>query len=311
MTTIELHPEHLLGRVAELEAEERASLDRHVAACPACALHLRARELMGDDLRPRQTDAALDLAAIDRAMALVQSERDDASRHHGSSRWSVRVLMAALVLGGVAAGARYTHRHEPAASPSAGRVELGAPGDVGPRTTRGGPRVATQPAEALETRETPANPVPPDPVPRSPASQPLPPRAKAVGPKALPSESAEELFARANQLRRGGRDAEAMAAYRELQRAFPNSREGKLSQATLARLELEHGRAAEALSGFDSYLKSGDTGAMTEDALVGRAVALQKLDRRDEERATWQELLARFPNSIHRSRARARLGELR
>jgi TolA-binding protein len=40
-------------------------------------------------------------------------------------------------------------------------------------------------------------------------------------------------------------------------------------------------------------------------------MALMKLNQRDQERATWQELLARFPNSIHASRARSRLGELR
>jgi TolA-binding protein len=137
------------------------------------------------------------------------------------------------------------------------------------------------------------------------------PRAKPNAGKALPSDGPEELFARANQLRRSGRDSEAMTLYRELQRAYPDSREARLSQATLARLLLEHGQASEALSGFDSYLKSGDTGAMTEDALVGRAMALMKLNQRDQERATWQELLARFPNSIHASRARARLGELR
>jgi TolA-binding protein len=135
--------------------------------------------------------------------------------------------------------------------------------------------------------------------------------SKPGEPKAISALTAEELFARANQARRSGRDESAMALYRELQRLYPASPEAELSKATLARLLLDHGQAEQALHGFDAYLGSGRTGAMSEDALVGRAGALMQLNRRSEERATWQELLRRYPTSIHASRARARLGELR
>ena len=49
---------------------------------------------------------------------------------------------------------------------------------------------------------------------------------------------------------------------------------------------------------------------VTEEALVGRANALQKMGKRDEERAAWLLLLSKYPNSIHAGRAKARVAEL-
>jgi TolA-binding protein len=302
MTAIELHPEVQLDRArhGQLAAGEREVLDAHVATCPACALHVGAPELFRLELGERDGDAALDLVVIDRAIAAIRAEGDQAlSRRGRPGRWSVRLMMAALVLGGIAAGAYYAPRYRPPVSSTGQPAGIATPEETGPRTGPGRAETASQPEEVQQAASQPS------------ATAPTHPRARPGGAKAAPSDGPEELFARANQLRRSGRDSESMALYRELQRAFPESREAKLSQATLARLLLEHGQASEALSGFDSYLKSGDTGVMTEDALVGRAMALMKLNQRDQERATWQNLLARFPNSIHASRARARLGELR
>jgi TolA-binding protein len=307
MTVVDLHPETLLDRAlsGELEAEERTVLDAHLVTCPACAVHLEARTLFRTELDERDGDAALDLASIDRAMVAAGAEAVQPLVYR--RRWSVRLFMAALVLGGIAAGAHYGTR--PRSTVSFTSQPAGIPSEeaTGRRTGLEQAQTAEQPAEGTQGGSQPetaaAGP--------SSAGSPMRARGKPATGKAILSEGPDELFARANQLRRSGRDSEAMALYRELQRAYPDSRQARLSQATLARLQLDHGQASEALSGFDSYLKSGDTGAMTEDALVGRAMALMKLNQRDQERATWQELLARFPNSIHASRARARLGELR
>ena len=52
-------------------------------------------------------------------------------------------------------------------------------------------------------------------------------------------------------------------------------------------------------------------GTLAEEARVGRALALQKLGRRAEEREAWTQLLLRHPHSVQEERARARLQELR
>jgi TolA-binding protein len=308
MTPIELHPEVLLDGAlhAELDAEERKVLGAHVSECPACAMHLGAHQLFRHELGEGDEDPALNLAAADRAIAAVRAAQDHLLLRRGRARWSTRVMLAALVLGGIAVGAYFAPRHRPSVTVIDQPAGIPLPADSGSRT---GPNGAATAVPAAEVGRTASGPEAAAPERSSTPAQTV--SRVRPGAKPVPSDSAEVLFARANQLRRDRRDSEAMTLYRQLQRAFPDSREAKLSQATLATLLLEHGQATEALSGFDSYLRSGDTGAMTEDALVGRARALMKLDRRDQERATWQELLARFPNSIHTSRARTRLGELR
>jgi TolA-binding protein len=71
------------------------------------------------------------------------------------------------------------------------------------------------------------------------------------------------------------------------------------------------GDAQAALVEFDAYLAHRPTGTLAEEALLARALALRQLGRADEERATWQRLLAEHPGSIYSERARARLAQLR
>jgi tetratricopeptide (TPR) repeat protein len=123
------------------------------------------------------------------------------------------------------------------------------------------------------------------------------------------SETAAALFSRANDLRRIGRDDQAIQTYRKLQRLFAGTPQAEQSYATLGLLLLEHFSADEALTQFDRYL-AGE-GLVTEDVLVGRALALQRLGRTHEERATWETLLHRFPSSVHATRAKTRIAELR
>jgi hypothetical protein len=63
--------------------------------------------------------------------------------------------------------------------------------------------------------------------------------------------------------------------------------------------------APGALVQFDAYLAQQRHNALMEEALFGRASALHRLGRTAEERATWGELLERFPGSIYADRARA------
>jgi TolA-binding protein len=120
--------------------------------------------------------------------------------------------------------------------------------------------------------------------------------------------SAAELFTSANNLRRSGEDARAIQSYRELQRKFPGSSEARQSYVTLGYLLLDSGQVAAALLQFDAYLIGG--GAALQDALFGRARALQRLGRATEERRTLEQLVKQFPASVNAARAKARLADL-
>jgi hypothetical protein len=163
--------------------------------------------------------------------------------------------------------------------------------------------------------EVPAPPPGPSPapviVPPVRAEEPVVEKKKepsaAPAPSASAAPSAEDLFTRANSARRAGNVDQALSLYRELQRARPNSREALASRALVGRLLLDRGDARGALPEFDAYLASG--GTLGEEALAGRALALERLGRTSEERAAWQTLLERHPGTLHRAHAEERLAE--
>jgi hypothetical protein len=123
--------------------------------------------------------------------------------------------------------------------------------------------------------------------------------------------TASELFSRANRARRDGKMTEAVRLYRALQEHFSGTSEELVSRVTLGRLLLDRlGDSRGALVQFNSYLASSGGGALREEAMVGRALALGRMGRGAEERATWKALLDAWPKSTHRKRAEARLAEL-
>ncbi len=126
---------------------------------------------------------------------------------------------------------------------------------------------------------------------------------RVVEPK---SESASTLFDRANGARRRGETQAASVLYTELQSHFPESAEARLSVAILARLALDRGNPGGALAGFDAYLRGGNP-SLREEAMEGRALALERLGRVEEERRAWRDLLNAFPRSAYADHAEKRL----
>jgi hypothetical protein len=127
---------------------------------------------------------------------------------------------------------------------------------------------------------------------------------------ALPS--AGDLFAKANVAQRDGAAGDAARLYTELERSFPGSSEELVARVLLGRLlldRLDDPRAA--LAQFDSYLASPDHDALGEEALIGRALALERLGRHAEERSAWEALMSAFPRSSYAEPARTRVEELR
>jgi TolA-binding protein len=127
------------------------------------------------------------------------------------------------------------------------------------------------------------------------------PRSRGTG--AAPP-TAGELFAGANSLRRRGEVAEAIATYRALVAAYPESDESCVASLSLGELLLRRREPAAAEAEFARYLAKRPSGALAEEALYGRARALRSLGRTDDERQAWRELERRFPASLYRTARR-------
>lgn len=121
--------------------------------------------------------------------------------------------------------------------------------------------------------------------------------------------SAAKLFGEANQARRAGDIGRASGLYHLLQDQFPASPEADLSRVTLSLLLLDSGDARGALRGFERYL-AGSSRGLEAEALVGRARALGRLGRRDQEAAAWREVQRKYPRSIYGRQANERLAAL-
>lgn len=130
---------------------------------------------------------------------------------------------------------------------------------------------------------------------------------ESTGAAAGASQSASALFDAANTARRLGDHRTALAQYDALEQAYPTSREARLAKATSGRLLLDVGDAAGAVRRFDAYLASG-AGELREEAMAGRATALERLGRDEDESRAWALLLATYPHTPYAAHARARVG---
>ena len=334
MTNVDLHPDELLepSRLRTLSPSERERLDRHLAVCRACAFEIAATEGFCRvlDARSPAEDAAV-ARIVERTWSKLGAAggmpivRKTALPR---ARLGRRILLVAAILA-VAAGAaawyfaiaplvREAPRVEttPALQADAGRS---APAPAVPQT----PPVVT-PRRTMPPRTQPtAPPAPPVVAPTPPApppARPQPDRPPAHAPTVSPeppeppvpmpvdAATAASLFSDANDLRRAGSYADAVELYRKLQERFPMAGEASVSYVTLGRLLLDRmGDPAGALEQFDAYATARPNGTLVEDALAGRALALQRLGRDQEERAAWTELLVRFPGTAYAARAHERL----
>lgn len=279
--TSTIHPEHLfdLDRQASLSDAERAARDQHLAACASC----RVEHGLRADFAREQVETEQDDALVQRAMsgALMVLSRPEA-KPRAPVRWRVPASIAAAALAaGVAAAAWRTER-PPSAPP---------PPSVRPSTP---PEPLT--ATATSAVETPSTP----------------PVAVTTAPPAhVETPNAAQLFARANAARRSGDVGRALPLYRRLLTEFASSREARTAEVTMARLLLDtQGSATEALGLFQRYQRELPDGTLAEEALLGEADALKILGRRADEAAALSRLLARFPTTVHRGRAAARIAEI-
>jgi len=118
--------------------------------------------------------------------------------------------------------------------------------------------------------------------------------------------TASGLFESANTARRSGDTVTALARYDALEAQFPSTREARVAKATTGKLLLDRGDSVGALARFDAYLASGSS-ELREEAMAGRATALERLGRGDEESRAWAALLATYPGTPYGAHARTRI----
>jgi tetratricopeptide (TPR) repeat protein len=119
------------------------------------------------------------------------------------------------------------------------------------------------------------------------------------------AESADDLLKTAQVHLGEGRTASAIEAYKRLLARYPGSVEARVALVSLGQLSLGGGDAAGALNYFDRYLSG--SGPLGMEARLGRIQALRRLGRTGDELAAIQDFLARYPDSVHAPRLRARL----
>jgi TolA-binding protein len=310
VTTIDLHPEEMLdaARRGTLGPQGEADLRAHLDRCLACRLSLS----LNDDLRAEASVASRKAGAADAALlarmvtgALVDVPRAAGEPRFGAPRTGMTFRRAAvaavlLLVGGSAGAGVWANRDAIARRFSPEIVQLAPPASR-PPPARAKPAAApkSQPIEP-KAEEAPA------PVEAAPV------RVRArVAARPAPEASAEALFSEANRARRAGDYEGALRGYAELRRTHPGSREEITARVVGANVLLTQGAAREALAGFDGYLSASSDGTLAEEARVGRALALQRLGRRADERAAWNDLLRKHPDTVQGERARGRLAELR
>jgi TolA-binding protein len=162
-------------------------------------------------------------------------------------------------------------------------------------------RAAVRPATRADTAALAPVPTPPADV-ESSETEPSPAVPDGDHP------TASQLFSLANRARVAGEVDSAISTYRRLELEYPQSSEAVTARLSLGMLYLQKGAAERALEQFKAYRAVAHGPALAE-ALFGEARALERLGRREEERARLRELLEKFPRSAYAAAARKRLDE--
>jgi TolA-binding protein len=294
------------ARRREISELEQRALDAHLAQCDACRAASALGALFSAIPEMQPGDAQL--------IARVKNKTVRARR---PSRWpslrSAAIVALVVLTGGAAVGAWLAHQgthirtgDETSREPKTSRA---------PARPRGMSNLAAEP-EVPAPRESsaPAGGEPRQPAESERKRRPAP-RIAELAPTdevapTIPELTPAALFAQANALRRTGDVREAIELYQVLRQRFPDSQQAPMSALSQGDLLLGQGESARAIAAYGAYLRAVPHGALTEEALFGKARGLGLLGQSREERQTWEELARRFPRSAYHPAALRRLKEL-
>jgi len=309
LSRTDLHPDHLLARrrAGQLSPEESTLLERHASRCATCAFEIAAAQDFDRDLAAPIDPAAL--AAITAGVQRRIDAPDAAPAARRKRRPALIGVAAAVAVIAASAFAAALSVSRPAPAPAPRRAPPTAMTLVAPPPAR---PVATAPASP---RAVPAvNPAAAARVEAPPPARRR--RGRTVAAHAPPSLAARDgargLFEQAVAARRGGQHALAASLFEQLQHRYGDSEEASISQIALGRLWLDRlNQPARALAQFESYLAARRRGESREEAMVGRAAALERLGRTASAREAWEAVRDAFPGSVSARRAAMRIDALR
>lgn len=167
------------------------------------------------------------------------------------------------------------------------------------RATRGALRLCDADGEEVRVAEG-ASAVRPEAAAAEPVDPAPAPTAAGASSRPRPPSDPGQLLGEAHALRGAGEHRAAAAVYRRLIREHKGTSLARTAEVSLGQLYL--GPLADpraALASFDAYLRAAPAGVLVEDALFGRAQALQRLGRGDELARARADFLRRFPRSRH------------
>jgi TolA-binding protein len=336
---VDLHPEELLDRDArgELTAGEQTRLEAHLARCAACRFERQLRiDFAGElesDLTPSMERIALAGAlsanAVKPAKTPLITEPEPSPgatapeellglprrmpRRATRAAWLLvaATLCAVSVAGATGAGQRVWSRIVGSPAPAAETSESteAMPSHVAAKHTARH-RTAPAPSALADPRPEPStvdvlvqSAPPPEVTPPPVARHGMVPKGSAS------RDAAAALFESATEARRQGSYARAIELQRDLLVRYPRSRESHVARETMGKLLLDRGDPAAACASFEAYLAEG-SGDLGEEAMVGRATALERLGRSTQAADAWRGLLAAYPETSFATHARSRLGSL-
>lgn len=278
-------PHDLLARGtnAPLLPAERNQLASHLARCASCRVAADVAGALADEPSALPGDELLLQRLAARTVKVGGAGR--------RVRWPAYAAAATVL---VALSAFASIRHFSRTRQGAARRGAAA-GGAAPRAVA--ESIPPAPPGAVPLTE-------PVPIRPAPATETTNARRTALAP------NVERLLADARRARMAGAGERARALYARLARLAPGTPAAAVAQMGIGLILLERPgpeNARAALDGFDRYLAAAPHGPLREEAIAGRARALEALGERAQAAAAWGQLLQDYPLSVQAPAARRRL----